>query len=549
MNTLSTLLFILFTLHLSYSQDLELQIDDIVSSVYTVNEPGISILVAKDGIPIYRKAIGKSNLELGTSMTPENVFEIGSITKQFTAISVLMLEEQGKLRISDEITKYIPDYPTNGKTITIHHLLNHTSGIKGRTPVGNPNTARTDMTPNELIDYFKNMPMNFDPGEQFRYSNSGYILLGYIIKVVSGQSYEEYIEKNIFNKLGMTSSYFGSTSEIIKNRASGYQLKKGDYINADYLSLTLPYAAGSLMSTVDDLLIWQNAISANSLIKGSSLQKAINPSTLNNGKEIPYGYGWRLGDFYGTEGRGHNGGTFGYTASGIFLPNENIYVIGLANCNCKNAKNVSEVARKVAALAIGQPIPDIKNAISLSVEDLKKWVGTYQFVNNTIRYISLIDGHLFSQREGSQKYKIYPMKDDTFIFEDGMLLYQFSESNDGAKKVIMKNGNKEYLGSAIDMAPPTERKTIVISTSLLKKYKGKYELKPNVNFNITVEGNTLFLQAPGQSKKIELFAERENQFFVKVSTAKITFNTDNKGKINSLSLNQDGQQMLAKKIE
>ena len=290
-NRFTTLFFLFFCSLVLQAQSVTQKIDTMVSSAYGPEAPGISILVAKEGKPIYRKAFGKADLELDVNATPENVYEIGSITKQFTAVAILMLQEQGKLNVQDEITKYIPDYPTQDKKITIHQLLNHTSGIKSYTNMPTfMNLARTDMTPTELIDKFKNEPMEFEPGTEFNYNNSGYILLGHIIEVVTGDTYENFIEKNIFETLGMKNSRYGKMNEIIPNRANGYSEAEGDsFINANYLSLTLPYAAGSLMSTVDDLLLWQNAISANTLIKRSSLETAINGSTLANGKKYLMG--------------------------------------------------------------------------------------------------------------------------------------------------------------------------------------------------------------------------------------------------------------------
>ncbi|AXT55430.1 serine hydrolase [Aquimarina sp. MMG015] len=548
--TIKTLLLVFFCTGMFFStqaQNLEKEIDAIVSSMYSVDEPGISILVAKNGKPIYRKAFGKANLELEVPLKPENVFEIGSITKQFTAVAILMLEEQGKLKIDDEITKYIPDYPTNGKKITVHHLLNHTSGIKSYT--GMPSfmkSARTDMTPTELIDVFKNEPMDFDPGEEFRYNNSGYILLGYIIEVVTKDTYENFIEKNIFQKIGMNSSYYGSTSELIKNRAYGYKQNEDAFLNADYLSLTLPYAAGSLMSTVDDLLKWQNAISANTFIKRSSLEKAINGSKLNSGEEIDYGYGWSKTIIQESKGYAHSGGIFGYTTNGIFLENENVYVIGLTNCNCKN---VREITMKVAATVIGKPIPDKKDAVALSIKEAKKWVGAYEFEDNVIRHIMLKDGKLFSLREGenSREFEIYQMKDGSFIFDDGTISYNFSMTDDGKRQTVFKTADKSFTGKGIDKAPPAERKSITVSADILKQYVGKFELQPNFIIDITLEGNSIYAEATGQPK-FELFAESETLFFLKVVPAEISFNANNKGLIDSLTLNQGGRKMPAKRI-
>lgn len=530
------------------AQDLEKKIDNIVSSMYTADEPGVSFLVAKDGKPIYRKAYGKANLELDVNLKPENVFEIGSITKQFTAVAILMLEEQGKLKIEDQITKFIPDYPTNNKIITIHHLLNHTSGIKSYTGMESfMKITRKDMTPKELIDIFKNEPMDFDPGEHFLYNNSGYIILGHIIEVVTGGTYEDFIEKKIFEQIGMNSSYYGSMKELIKNRAYGYQQKEEKYVNADYLSLTLPYAAGSLMSTVDDLLKWQNAISANTFIKRTSLEKAINGSILNNGEEINYGYGWGKIILQGSKGYSHSGGIFGYTTDGIFLEKENVYVIGLTNCSCKKVANIT---RSIAAIVIGKPILDKKDAITVSEDKLKKWVGAYQFDENIIRHVILRDGQLYSLREGegSREFAIYPMKDGSFIFDDGTISYNFSMTKEGERQTIFRSGEESFTGKGIDKAPPAEKKAIKITSDILKQYIGKYELQPTFIIDVTVEGNSIFAQATGQPK-FEIFAETELRFFLKVVPAEIVFNKNKEAKVDGLTLNQRGRQMRAKKIE
>ena len=185
-----TLLIILFSIQISTGQkDISSKIDALISSNYKKTNPGVSVLIAKNGKVIYRKAYGKSNLELNTTMSLENVFQIGSITKQFTAVSILMLAEQGKLNLEDGIETYIKNSPTKGKKITIHQLLNHTSGIKNSTPVGdNGFLSRKDMTSIELVDYIKNNPLDFEPGSKFKYSNAGYILLGRIIEIASGVS-------------------------------------------------------------------------------------------------------------------------------------------------------------------------------------------------------------------------------------------------------------------------------------------------------------------------------------------------------------------------
>ncbi len=533
-----------FTLVFSVTaQNLEKEIDEIVSSAYIDSEPGVAILVAKNGQSIYRKAFGKANLELDVAMKVENIFELASITKQFTAVAILMLEEQGKLKIENSITKYIPDYPTKGKKINIHHLLNHTSGIKSYTSMGLSELARKDMTPTELIDYFKNEPMDFDPGEKYQYNNSGYILLGHIIEVVTKDTYENFIENQIFKPLGMTSSRYGSMIELIKNRATGYQKDDKGFRNADYLSLTLPYAAGSLMSTVDDMLKWQNALKTHKLIKKESFDKAINGSTLNSGEEIEYGYGLGKSNLQGSIVYQHSGGIFGYTTNGIYLINEDVYVIGLSNCSCND---IGAVTTKIAALVIGKPFPDKKNTITLSKEKLNKWVGAYEFKQGVVRFIMPKDGKLVSQREGSTVFPIFPMSDTHFIFDEGTISYYFSMDDKGKKQVKMTTIGGETIGKEIDKKPPVENKEIAVDETVLKQYIGAYELQPGFNLVMTVEDGKLFAQATGQPKN-QLFAKSQTRFFLKVVSAEVEFIKDDSDKYSSCVLYQGGQEMKGKR--
>lgn len=343
------LLLVLLIIQVSHSQTLETKIDSTLSLVFkSSEEPGAVFLVAKNGEPIYKKAFGKANIELDINMTTENVFQIGSMTKQFTSIAIIMLEEQKKLRVNDAISKYIPDFP-NGNKITLHHLLTHTSGIKDFTKMKSiMKIAKQDMKPVELIDFFKNEPVDFLPGEKFDYNNSGYAVLGYIIEIVTGDTYENFIEKNIFDKLGMTNSCYASDKEIIKKRAYGYH-NRGEFTNKMQVSLSIPYASGSLMSTVDDMLKWQNALNNNSLITKVSKEKVFTNYTLNNGDNINYGYGWHLKNINNTLTREHGGSVFGFKSMGVYIPSLDIYVIGFSNCDCNSP---TKVTRDIASILI-----------------------------------------------------------------------------------------------------------------------------------------------------------------------------------------------------
>ena len=197
--------------------------DKILSEQFKPDEPGTTVLVARQGKVIYSKALGMANMELNVPMEMDHVFWIASIGKQFTAVAILQLMEQGKLSLRDEITKFIPDYPTQGNKITIEHLLTHTSGIPTYSGMEDPEKKLAfDCTPTEVIDFFKNLPMRFAPGTKWEYSNSGYFLLGYIIEIITGKPYAEYLEENFFRPLGMINSRFASNKNIVKNRVGAY---------------------------------------------------------------------------------------------------------------------------------------------------------------------------------------------------------------------------------------------------------------------------------------------------------------------------------------
>ncbi|MBE9664149.1 beta-lactamase family protein [Mucilaginibacter myungsuensis] len=339
-------LFVLFT----YAQIPQRKIDSLINKEFDdLNGPGGVFLIAQHGKPIYQRAVGKANIELGTDMVADNVFQLGSMTKQFTAVAILMLEQQGKLKVNDPVLKYISDYPGGDKT-TIHHLLTHTSGIKDFTKMPSlQSIAQNEMSPKMMVDFFKNEPVDYPPGEKFEYNNSGYMVLGYIIELTSGQTYEEFICKNIFQKLGMIHSRYASDSAIIKDRAYGYQKKAEGYVNKTQINFSVPFASGSLISTLQDMLIWQNALNKNILLNAVETKKAFTKYHTNDGKEFTYGYGWHLKDINGTATREHGGSIFGFKTMGVYIPEGDIYVLGLSNCDCHSP---TQLTRDIAALAV-----------------------------------------------------------------------------------------------------------------------------------------------------------------------------------------------------
>ncbi len=537
------LLFFLCLLFIpAFSQNLSAELDAMLQAKYKAGEPGAVALVAKGGKAIYRQAFGMADMENNVAMRPEHVFEIGSITKQFTAVSILMLMEQGKLKLDDPVTKFIPDYPMQGSTITIHHLLTHTSGIKSYTSLEKwTKVWRQDMKPMEMIDLFKNEPMEFAPGEKWNYNNSAYFMLGYIIEKASGIPYPEFLEKNIFTPLGMKNTYYGSQSKIIKNRAQGYQ-KQEDYVRAEYLSLTQPYSAGSIMSTVDDLYTWQLAINANKLVKKETIQLAHTPVKLNNGKVQEYGYGWGIGEVNGSPTTEHSGGIFGFLTNAIYLPKEDVFVAVFSNCDCSDP---GETSRRMAGKVIGKPYPDPVAKIKLDPGYAQSLTGVYEFEDGTTRYIALEGDQLYSQRSGSSKFKIFPQDKTTFSYESGFTILLFELERGVVKGATVKNRAAITKGVKTNKPIPS-RVEIQLDPSLLRQYAGTYEIQPGLNLVITEEDGHLMSQATGQAK-IELFAEAPTKFFLKVVDAQVEFVPNASGRFD-IVLHQAGQVVPGKRV-
>jgi CubicO group peptidase (beta-lactamase class C family) len=535
--------------HCTFSQQkdnrqLTIEVDKILSA-FKVNQPGATVLIARDGQILYKKALGMANIELAVPMQADHVFRIGSVTKQFTAIAILQLMEQGKLNLQDDITRFIPDYPVQGNKITIEHLLTHTSGIRDHTSI--PDTiqrSKLDFTPKEMIDYFKDQPIRFAPGRRYEYSNSNYTLLGYIIEKITGKGYAQYLEENFFKPLGMSNSFYASETKIIKNRADGYSKNGEDFTNAAYISMTQPYAAGSILSTVGDLFKWQQAVQSFKLVKKETLDKAWTRYQLNDGNKSNYGYGWRQGYIQESPTQWHGGLVNGFKSMIMYLPKENAFVAVLSNCE---SYPIEDVTAKLAALAIGNRYQYKEMAVNTTV--LREYTGVYENEKGQQRIISVAGNALYAQLNRSPKSQIKAYKKDWFFFDaDPMQSIEFTRNNKGeVEKLITKSRVAIEVWNKTNKPVPAED-GIKVDEKILETYTGVYEISPEFTFTVTNEGQKLFLQATGQ-EKLELFAETETKFFLKVNDALLEFVKDNAGKVTKISLMQGNRKTDAKKIK
>lgn len=338
-------------------------IDDIARAALEKSKiPGMSVAVVKDGKVIKAAGYGFANLETKTPARADSVYQIGSVTKQFTATAVLMLHEEGKIGLDDPLSKYLPDVPETWKLVTIRQLLTHTSGIKSYTNVKDfEKTLRKDFTPKELLATVEKEPLEFAPGTKWDYSNTGYFLLGLVIEKASGKPYAAFMTERIFQPLGMTATRINDLRAVVPNRATGYSQTPEGIVNGGYTSPTQPFAAGAILSTVNDLAKWDLALTAGKLLKADSWKAAWTPVTLADGKTVDYGFGWNLDERKGHKRVHHGGGIPGFLSYALRLPDDKLTVIVLTN---SDGADLEPIANRIAAIYVPALAPEEKKAIA-----------------------------------------------------------------------------------------------------------------------------------------------------------------------------------------
>lgn len=356
--------------NLSYGQAKADKLDKLVSAYAEYGKFNGSVLVAEKGKVIYKKGLGWADMEWNIPNQPDTKHRLGSITKQFTAMLVMQLVEQGKLKLNVPISTYLPDYPKKtGDVITIHHLLTHSSGIPNLTsfPGFFKNISRNAYRPVQLVNLFADSTLQFEPGKNYAYSNSGYMLLGYLIEKVTGKSYEQGLQENIFTPLKMTNTGYDHSSPLLKNRAAGYQKNGRHYVHANYIDMSVPYAAGALYSTVEDLYLWDQALYGNQLLRRENMDLLFTRH-IPSGGSYYYGYGWDIGKIplgntaAQIETIGHGGGIDGFNTQLTRIQANNAFIVLLNNTG-------------------GAPLNEMTNAIAAILYDT-----SYNFPKRSVAY-------------------------------------------------------------------------------------------------------------------------------------------------------------------
>jgi CubicO group peptidase (beta-lactamase class C family) len=348
MKRFSLCLSLIFLLAISClaQNSVETKVDEYIRAEMQAQQiPGLALAVIKDGKTVIARGYGLANVEHQVPVKPETIFQSGSTGKQFTATAVMMLVEEGKLSLDDKITKYFPDGPEAWQKITVRHMLTHTSGM---TDYPQDFDLRRDYAEDDLYQRIKPIPLAFQPGEKWSYSNLAYVMLGILIHKVSGKFYGDFLQERIFKPLEMTTARIISESDIVPNRAAGYRVANGQLKNQDWVSPSLNTTAdGALYLTIYDMAKWDAALYTEKLLKKSSLEQMWTAVKLNDGKTHPYGFGWALGQVRGHRVIEHGGAWQGFKAQISRYVDDKLTVIVLAN---QIRTNQSKLAHGVAAL-------------------------------------------------------------------------------------------------------------------------------------------------------------------------------------------------------
>lgn len=418
-------------------------LDELIPKRLTEIAPGCVVLVVKNDKIIYKKAFGSANIELNIPMQTDMLFRIGSMTKQYTAIAVLQLVEERKIGLQDSIQKYIKDFPSKGYTITIENLLSNTSGIKDYlSEISNPSKQKETYTPRDGVDYIKNEPLNFKPGSNYRYSNSNFYLLGYIIEMVTGKAFEKYLQENVLDKASLKNTFYINPEKSISDMPQGYSKFDGKIEKATLQPIDIMYSAGGLISNVDDIYKWHHALYNQQLVKKETLEKATTPFKFPDGTFSQYAYGWFVKNIDGSKTIEHNGSTDGFQSDEIFLPDENVFVVALYNCY-EADMDWQVLTNDIARVAVGKPL---NTEVKVKEGVLKSYVGTYEVNANNVSHkliVTFDDGRLSIEASNPDdrlpKVQMYANSENEFYIKEAPLRFEFIKDTNNSFKIVTYN--------------------------------------------------------------------------------------------------------------
>ncbi len=423
---------------LGRAEDVRPRMEQIIQSYVKDQKFMGSVLVAKGNEVLVDRGYGSADLEWNIANSPTTKFRLGSVTKQFTAACILLLQERGKLRVDDPVKKYMSNAPAAWDKITIYHLLTHTSGIPNFTnfPDYRESEAKAT-TPEKLVARFLNKPLDFAPGTKWSYSNSGYVLLGYLVEKISGKTYQQFVEQNIFTPLGMKDSGYDSNSAIILHRASGYSPSAHGPVNAGYIDMTIPFSAGSLYSTTEDLLRWERGLFGGKVLSAASLKQMTTAFKEN------YAFGLEVREVNGRQEIDHGGGIEGFNTHVAYWPQDRLTIVVLGNLN---GMAPDEIAGQLAAIVHGERVvlTSERKEITLAPEVLRQYVGEYQLAPGATLSVTLNGHQLETQLTDQQKIPVFPEAQNRFFLKVVDAQLEFTKDASGrVTQVILHQGGRD----------------------------------------------------------------------------------------------------------
>lgn len=447
------------------AQNIDSRMDQIVQS-YVANKQFMgSVLVARGDQVLFSKGYGSANLEWGIPDTPSTKFRLGSITKQFTAASILLLEERGKLKVEDPVKKYLPDAPAAWDKMTIFNVLTHTAGIPNFTSFPDyRSTEAIPTTPEKLVARFRDKPLEFEPGEKWNYSNSGYVLLGYLIERISGVSYEKFVQDNIFTPLGMKDSGYDSNSAVIARRAAGYEPGPNGPVNAGFVHMSIPFAAGALYSTTEDMLRWEQGLFGGKVLSAASLQKMTTPF------KSDYAFGLQVHTVNGHKVIDHSGGIEGFSTMLAYYPEDKLTLVALANLAPASS---GAIVSQLALLAQGGTVTlqTERKEITVDPAVLGRYVGVYRMAAGGEMLITLDGSQLSGQLTGQGALQIFPESETMFFLKvvNAQIEFPATGPQGKATQLTLHQNGRDMVGTRLD---DTEAKKIAdTAATRAKRFK------------------------------------------------------------------------------
>ena len=526
--------------------DLRAQADALVERTFPADGPGGAVIITQGGRVIYARGRGLADVQARTAITPDTVFRMGSITKQFTASVIMQLVQEGRIGLDDPLSRFFPDYPQPGAGATVRQLLSHTGGVQSYTAIpgfmrDDANTSRAYTTA-EMIALFRDMPSPTRPGEAWNYNNSGYVLLGAIIEQVTGKAWHEAVTERIARPLGLTTIRYGVGEERIPGMARGYTVGDNGVQLARPIHMSVPHAAGALTGNVRDLATWAQALHHGRVVSVQSYAQMTQAASLPEGRTHPYGFGLNLGDVRGRPAVGHGGGIFGFGTSSTYAPSEDLFVAVFTNSDTHDVDPDVTMTR-LAALALGDPYPQM-TAIPLDVAAVEPLSGLYRIEGTTDdRRFFTRDGKLYTQRADAPPSEVFAVGEDRFFYGPASLTgFQIRRAADGAHVMEMHQQGAHAAERAVRTGPvPAEAAALALPRAVLERYVGAYRM-PIGQLTVAIdESGTLTGQLPGQPP-VHLDATSETEFRVREVGAQLVFTVEN-GRVTRATIRQGGREL------